>query len=162
MAPLPFRLKLLLTTAYFECMLILLYLSGLVYFYMRQHALFMGPIVISTLFYTPYLLSSYWIIFFIRKHFPSREISRSFGRGFKGAIIVTTFLSVLGLVGLIYNIRNWSADDLLASKTTLFLYRGLLLTTALVLLLQAYNSIEGLRLLRIIRKNTRNALIDSF
>jgi hypothetical protein len=113
------------------------------------------------LFYTPYLLSCYWIIIFIKRYFPSREISRSFGWSFKATIIISAVISLFILAGLIYNIVELSNGDRSLEEPNP-LYWTLLAMIAIILLFQIYNSIEGIRLLRIIRKNARNELINSF
>jgi len=122
------------------------------------HTSTMGEAIVAFLFAMPFIVSSTLIIWFIRGHYPSIKISMT-ARLFFYIIIVPT--AVLQVLYFIFTAQSMLSGSMFRNQSDIAFYVKFF-SIHLTMLLQLFNSIAGIRLIRVINRNSKTEFRDSF
>jgi hypothetical protein len=108
----------------------------------------------------PFVGTSIFLFNFIKRHYPSTRVSMTAGVFFYVFIVVALALEVLYFLFLLNSMRSTAGmlRDKFSDIPFLLRFLGLLF----MMLLQLFNSVAGLRLIRTINRNNKIEFSDSF
>ena len=151
----------LIWSAFISSILAFLYLALIgysIYFFQARN---LGPAILLTILFTSFFLHSLFIIFFLKKYYPAREIPAGYRISFKIIItVVALFLSflIMGGIILILSEQTRRGFGVLEDRTS----SSILLISLLIICLAQFHMLwEGNWLEKTIAKNFRGNLIDS-
>ena len=117
-------------------------------------------VIVMFLFTTPFMSSSIFLFYFIRNHYPSKRIGMTARIFFFISIALATGIGIFYWY-FILDIFRLSAFWLRERLTQVDFLLSFI-PANLLILFQLFNSIEGIRLVKIINRNHRTELSDSF
>jgi hypothetical protein len=158
----PIRLRLLAASAFLICALIGGFFTLLIVGSIRMRQLDAQSIFGSLLLLLPFLIHALLLLYVLRTQYPCREISKPIQISLIATTVITFILFVVVTYYFIDILSNYLSRRLFINTISNPIAAIIVFATALVYLLQLYNNVEGIRILRIIKKNLRQKLIDSF
>src|SRR3954469_7991008 len=157
----PIRVRLLLWSAYVNCILNLIFLFALGIQFLNGKSAVSLLTFFTLLIFVSFFLNGGISIHFIRRYYPSYDVPRG-QRILQGTITVIVclilLLILLGILGIYFN-EELNGGFIQSLKNPIVL--GTFSSVTLVILCQVHILFEGNWLRRIITKNFRNSLIDS-
>ena len=158
---LPIREKFLLLSAYLTCAIIILYFILVLYVLLSYKAPELSRILLIFLFFLPLLLHGMIMIYLLTRVYPAEEIPRVYLIIYNIADIIAILILILFVLGTIGILLSDSYRVGMSNSWTTLIGKIIIIAIVVMLVTQLHLVFEGRRLIRLIRRNYKAALMES-
>jgi hypothetical protein len=155
----PLRVKIILVSAFLSCAIVILYVVSVGYMITVDSRNFLTSLI-TTLIFSPFLIHGFLLIFAIRRYYPAGDISKPYlilKHIIIPLVILLIVFIILGLVGIMLSDKLNLNDAMPGTPGKI-----VMITFIFLMLSQFHLLFEGYWLVKKIRINYRNSLLNNW